>query len=295
MQDNARNGRRNRKRNMSLYYGTVLFLALVIFAVLSLTVFFKVENIVVYGSSVYTAEEIAEVSGIKGGENMIRKSMGRAEKKITSELIYIEEAEIKRKLPSSVEIWVTPCAETACMENEDGFLIVSGRGKVLRAAESPPENMPVFYGANPIPETEIGGSFVSDDENRTEVIYELLQQLQENSFAAGITSYNVADRVNISCIYEDRIEIELGVVSDLEYKFSIAEEIISADLSPDSEGRLYMLKNGARFLSKADLEQIEENRRHSTETTVTDTETEVPDSGNTASEATNESTKLNFE
>lgn len=59
-------------------------MALVIFAVLSLTVFFKVENIVVYGSSVYTAEEIAEVSGIKGGENMIRKSMGRAEKRITS-------------------------------------------------------------------------------------------------------------------------------------------------------------------------------------------------------------------
>lgn len=295
MQDNAQNGRRKRKRNMSLYYGTVLFLALVIFAVLSLTVFFKVENIVIYGSSVYSAEEIAEVSGINGGENMIRKSMGRAEKKITSELIYIEEAEIKRKLPSSVEIWVTPCAETACMQNEDGFLIVSGKGKVLRAAESPPENMPVFYGANPLPETEIGERFASDDENRTEVIYELLEQAQENSFASEITSFNVADRVNISCVYDDRIEIELGVVSDIEYKFSLAAKIISTELSPDAEGRLHMLKRGVRFLSKADLEQIDETRRRSMETAVTNTETEAPDGENNASETTNESTKLNFE
>ena len=295
MQDNAQNGRRKRKRNMSLYYGTVLFLALVIFAVLSLTVFFKVENIVIYGSSVYSAEEIAEASGINGGENMIRKSMGRAEKKITSELIYIEEAEIKRKLPSSVEIWVTPCTETACMQNEDGFLVVSGKGKVLRAAESPPENMPVFYGANPLPETEIGDSFASDDENRTEVIYELLEQAQKNSFASAITSYNVADRVNISCIYDDRIEIELGVVSDIEYKFRLAEKIISNNLASDAEGRLHMLKSGARFLSKADLEQIDENRRHSTETAVTSTETDVQDTGDNASETTNESTKLNFE
>lgn len=278
---------------MSLYYGTVAFIVLAIFAILSLTVFFKVENIIVYGSSIYSADEIAEVSDIKGGENMLRKNMGRAEKRITSELIYIEEAEIKRKLPSSVEIRVSPCVETACMQYEDGYLVISGMGKVLRICESPPEDMLIFYGANPAEDTEIGVTFASDDENRTEVIYELLKQTQENDFASRITSFDVADRVNISCVYEDRIDIELGVISEIDYKFRLAEKIISSKIGSDDEGRLRMLENGARFLSKSDLEQIEETRRRSTETV--NTETEPPEEENPPSESTNESTKLNFE
>lgn len=292
MQNTVQNGRRRRKRNMSLYYGTVAFFVLVIFAVLSLTVFFKVENIIVYGSSVYAAEEIAEASDIRGGENMLRKNMGKAEKRVVSELIYVEEAEIKRKLPSSVEIWVSPCAETACMQYEDGYLVISGMGKVLRICENPPENIPVFYGANPCEETEIGAKFASDDENRTEAIYELLKRTQENDFVSRITSFDVADRVNISCVYEDRIDIELGVISEIDYKFRLAEEIISSKIASDAEGRLRMLENGAQFLSRSDLEQIEETRRRSTETAVTEAELSEEDG---ASESTNESTILNFE
>lgn len=287
--------RRKRKSNMSLYYGTVLFIAAVIFAVLSLTVFFKVETVIVNGSSVYDAEDIIAASGIEGGDNMIRKNMGRAAEKITEQLIYIETAEIKRKLPSSVEITVTPCIETACFENEDGFLIVSRSGKILRHTEEPPAGMLVFYGTDPAEGMDAGLKFASEEENKTEVIYELLKK-SEDGFAANITSFDVTDRLNISCVYEDRIDIELGVVSDIDYKFRLAEVIISTKISPDAEGLLRMLEKGGQFLSKADLEQIEEIRRvnrenalnASTETSAS--ETEVPENSDTTA-----TTKLNFE
>ncbi len=286
-----------RKRNMSLHYGMIALIVLIIFAILSTTVFFNIETALVVGSSRYTVDEIITASGIHGGDNMIRKNMSKAEEAIVSKLTYIETAEIKRKLPSSVEIFVTPCVETASLEDEDGFMIVSGMGKILRFTEEPAENTRIFYGAEPAEGLEIGMNFASADEKKTEVISELMSR-GDNSFVSKVTSFDVSDRLNISCVYDDRIDVELGVISEIDYKFRSANEILTTRISPDSEGRLIMLKAGARFLSKSDLEQIDEVYEHNLMTensTVTDeTVSDIDTDGETTSE-TNTSTKLNFE
>lgn len=288
-----------RKRNMSLHYGAVLLIVLIIFSALSVTVLFNIETAVISGSSIYTAEEIIAVSGIRGGDNMIRKNLGKAEKTITSELVYIEEAKITRKLPSSVEIVIVPCVETASLQDEGGFMIVSETGKILRLSEEPAEDTQVFYGANPAEELKVGDTFRSEDEAKTEVIYELMG-LSDNQFVSEITSFDVSDRLNISCVYDNRIDIILGVITDAEYKFRLANEIISTRISPGAEGRLNMLKNGGRFLSKADLEQNDENFLRNSEAAdkaATETSLEETDTGSPAqpTEDTNTSTKLNFE
>ena len=97
---------RRRRGNMTLHYSLIAFIALVIFVILSLTVFFNIETADIIGSSIYSADEIIAASGIKGGDNMIRKNMSKAEKNIVSQLTYIEEAHITRKLPSSLEILI---------------------------------------------------------------------------------------------------------------------------------------------------------------------------------------------
>lgn len=288
-----------RKRNMSLHYSAVVLIVLIIFSVLSLTVLFNIETAVVSGSSIYTAEEIIAVSGIRGGDNMIRKNLGKAEKTITSELVYIEEAKITRKLPSSVEIVIVPCVETASLQDEGGFMIVSETGKILRLSEEPAEDTQVFYGVNPAEELKVGDTFKSEDEAKTEVIYELMS-LSDNQFVSDITSFDVSDRLNISCVYDNRIDIILGVITDAEYKFRLANEIISTRISPGAEGRLKMLENGGQFLSKADLEQIEQTFLHNSEEaaeTVTEETSADPSADPSAetSEDTNTSTKLNFE
>ncbi|MGN0675503.1 MAG: cell division protein FtsQ/DivIB [Oscillospiraceae bacterium] len=292
MQENY-SGRNRHKRNMSLHYSMIAFIVLVIFAILSVTVFFNVETIEIVGSSIYSADEIISASGIEGGDNMIRKNMSKAEKDIAKELTYIETAEINRKLPSSVEIVVTPCIETASLQSEEGFIIVSESGKILRYANEPVENTLVFYGAEPAEEMLVGKTFASSDENKTEVIFELMKRA-DSGFVSKITSFDVTDRLNVSCVYENRIDIQLGLISDIDYKFRLAEEILTTKISPDAEGRLKMLENGGQFLSKADLEQIDENYRLSMETTGV-TETTPPETSTESVSDSSESTKLNFE
>lgn len=287
MQDNRR-----RRGNMSLHYSLIAFIVLVIFAILSLTVFFNIETADIIGSSIYSPDEIIAASGIKGGDNMIRKNMSKAEKNITSELIYIEEAHITRKLPTSVEILIVPCVETASLQTEDGYLIVSESGKILRADAEPAEDTLVFLGAEPAEEMHIGMTFASADEDKTEVIYELMSRA-DDGFASKITSFDVTDRLNISCLYEDRITIEIKSTADLEYKFRLAEEILSTKISSDTEGVLKMLDNGAQFLSSDDLAQIEQTFEMNMETSAA-TETLPSETENEVSEEVT-STHLNFE
>ncbi|MBQ5317995.1 MAG: FtsQ-type POTRA domain-containing protein [Oscillospiraceae bacterium] len=290
MQDNRRRG------NMSLHYSLIAFIALVVFVILSLTVFFNIETADIIGSSVYSADEIIAASGIKGGDNMIRKNMSKSEQAITSQLIYIEEAQITRKLPSSVEILVVPCVETASLETEDGFLIVSETGKILRAQEEPAEDTVVFFGAEPAENMQIGMTFASVDEDKSEVIYELMKRAG-SGFASKITSFDVTDRLNINCIYEDRITIEIKSIADVDYKFKLAEEILQTKISPDTIGVLKMLDDGAQFLSNDDLEQIQQTYEMNMETSVAvetlPSDTETP-SENT-SEESNSSPHVNFE
>lgn len=298
MQDTEKGYGRSRKRNMSLYYMTVAVIVFIIFAILAATVFFNVETVIVTGSSIYTAEEIVAASGINGGDNMIRKNMGKAEKRITDGLIYIETAEITRRFPSSLEISVTPCYETACMDNYDsGYCIVSKTGKILANSDLPDSELPIFYGTEPAEGLTEGMRFASEDENKTEVIYELMERAN-SEFGSKITDYNVSDRLNISCTYEGRIEVDLGVIADIDYKYRLAENILSTKISPDAEGRLRMLENSAQFLSKTDLEQIEQTIEFNMETSVSQEETAIDTSSGSTSDTgtdTSETTKLNFE
>lgn len=282
--------RHRRKSNMTLHYSAITIIVLIIFAILSVTVFFNIESINIFGSSIYTVEEIIAASGIKGGDNMVRKNMGKAECAITSSLVYIETAEINRKLPSSVEIIVTPCIETASLQNgENGFFIVSKSGKILKITDKPVENTLVIYGTTPSENMTPGITFASEDENKTRIIFELMNRAN-GGFASKITSFDVSDRLNISCVYEDRIDIEFGVISDMDYKFRLAEEILATKISPDAKGRLKMLEDGAQFLSKSDLEHIEESYNINIATSGI-TETETTSSGSDD----DMSTSLNFE
>ncbi len=293
---------RKHKRNMSLQYGVIAFIVLTIFALLSVTVLFNIETAVVEGSSVYTPEEIVMAGGINGGDNMIRKNMGKAEQAITSELIYIETAEIKRKLPSSVEIIVTPCAETASLEGEDGFIVVSSLGKILRFSEEPAEGTQIFYGSEPAEGLEPGMIFSSADSEKTEVIFRLMELSGESVFGEQVTSYDVRDRLNISCVYDNRIEVDIGVITDADYKFKLANKIINTGTAPDFEGRLKIFGKAGQLLGKDDLQQIEDTYEYNlTSVTVTEPpESETGEngesSGNTESAETSEtSAKLNFE
>lgn len=283
------------------YLGIAALIAAVIFLLLSMTVFFKITTVTVKGSSIYSAEEICEASGIKSGSNLIRTNISKAEEKITSQLIYIESAELKRSFPSGVEITVKPCREAISAEYEEGYCLLSEGGKVLKMSEQPFPDTIIVYGARTVPEEElweeseetsaassevtsatdeedavkeeetettplpvIGSHFECSTETRTDIFYQLVS-ISSTAFSGLVKDFDMTDHYNISCIYDDRITVELGSVSELDYKIKLASSILKDKIGKKTEGTLRMLSGGASFIDKAGLEQNEINFKNNLE------------------------------
>lgn len=272
--------------------GIAAFAAVVIFLILSTTVFFKIDTITVKGSSIYTAEEICAASGIKSGNNLIRTNMSKAAANIENTLIYIETAELKRSFPSGVVITVRPCREAISAEYEDGFCLLSEKGKVLKTSDAPFPDTIVIYGARTkqvteeLAETEtssstgnvtsatekdeaveedsgettpiptVGSYFECTKANRTEIFYRLVN-VAKSSFSGLANDFDMTDHHNISCVYDGRITVEFGAVTELDYKIKLASEILKDKIGKKTEGTLRMLSGGASFIDKAGIEQNE--------------------------------------
>lgn len=248
------NNKRRYKKNMSLYFLVIFIIAFSAFAVLSVTVFFNIEEIAVSGSSCYTAEEIISASGLEAGDNMVRKNLGKSAELIKFRLVYIEEAKIKRVFPNSVRIEVTPCEEAAVIQTDKNSYLISKGGKILNITNDTREDLIVIKGADPAEDLAVGDKFVSSDENKTEILYTLINEAGSD-YASDISEYDITNRLNISCLYDNRITIELGIITEIDYKLKFSHEIITQKIGSKTQGTLTILSNGASFLDKESLEK----------------------------------------
>ena len=117
-------------RRLAMQLGLVA--ALVAAILLGVSVFFKVEKIVVYGNESYEAWTIRDASGIGEGENLLTFGAAAACDQILDELPMVEKVRIGVSLPGTVKIYVTEYAVTYSMEAEDGtWWLVTSDGSVV--------------------------------------------------------------------------------------------------------------------------------------------------------------------
>ncbi len=249
------NSHKKRKRkNYSLYYILIIFFVVVIFVILSLTVFFRAENVVVTGTSIYNVAEITNISKIKGGDNIILVNTKKIEANILKNLNYIEAVEVSRAFPNSVKITVTPSIESTNVKVEDEYYVLSQSNKILAVRENPIENISTIVGATKQNDTKVGEEFVCDDERKTDILYKLVD-VTRNSYNGALSYFDMTDHHNIENIYDDRIQIKFGAITDFDYKLRFAEKIIETKIGPETKGVLTLLEDGASFVDEAGVEQ----------------------------------------
>ena len=95
---------RRRRRHSSMYFFLILILVLGIGVLLSVTLFFNINKIDVKGNVDYSSQDIINVSGIGIGDNMVRLDAAKAEQNILNSMVYIEEADISKHYPDTLEI-----------------------------------------------------------------------------------------------------------------------------------------------------------------------------------------------
>jgi cell division septal protein FtsQ len=283
----------------------MIFIVLaVIFTILSLTVLFPIKKVVITGSSVYSASDIKSTADIKDGQQIITLKSDNIESAILEKYIYIDETKVKKMFPETVEIEVIPSTPAASIAVADGYLYLSGSGKVLEKNSLPKKDAPVFTGVI-LSEAVTPGVTIyinadtAEIENMTdeekadrlaiELVLEIAAELPEK--VREKTDYiDVTDRGDIKIMYDNRLELGIGGLSDFEYKLNFLMKIIEDKIGPNTSGKLTMLSTGgASFIDSDGLRYNERKFEDNTaiifnsetgESTETD---EIGENGETAS------------
>lgn len=214
----GRTGPRRRNplgRELLRLFAMVLVVAVILFCAV---LFFKVTDIQVSGSRIYTEGQVIGASGISEGDSLLTISRTTAAARIKVMLPYIENVKVSRFLPGSVVIEVTESGASFSVEDSDGTgWLINASGKVLEQADVGVADYPKLIGVT-AKTPRAGRQMVTDEQDNLAVARQLLELLSESGIVSHITEIDVTQSYDIVVWYGNQYEIHLGGSDRLEYK-----------------------------------------------------------------------------
>lgn len=225
----------------------------VVAIVLGLSVFFRVENVVIYGNNAYSAWTIQEASGIERGENLLTFGRPRACGKIITALPYVENVRIGIKLPNTVNIYITEYDVAYAIASDDGtWWLMSSDGKLMEQIDSgiarsytkvlgvelnsPQVGAQAVAMEVAIPETPTTAADATQvtspvttvmGADRLRAAKLILRALEKNEIVGEAASVDVTRINNIELMYGQRYQVKLGDTNQMDKKISQMKQAIS--------------------------------------------------------------------
>lgn len=221
---NKKYAKKKRKSRAGRTFISFLFIALLVFFVLSVTVLFPIAKISVKGESVYTQEQILEASGIDVGDNIFLLGT-RAKQRITTKLPYISEVDFKRYLPDGLVVKVKPATEEYCYFNGKTCYVTDKNNKVLRKANEPDNKLFVIK-ASFKDNLKLADTLMLEKETQKETMAKILDATSQKELK--VTSVDVMDNINIRLEVDNRFNVNLGDYTNVEGKLAQLVAMIDA-------------------------------------------------------------------
>ena len=228
-------------RRLAMQLGLVA--AVVVAVLLGISVFFKVEKVVVYGNSAYEAWTIREASGIADGENLLTFGATSACDRILDELPYVQKVRIGVKLPGTVKIFVTEYEAAYSLEADDGsWWLMTSDGSVVEQIDSGSASAyPIIQGvklhkpktgsgavaaeAEPEIGTNAAGEtielpVITTGEARLKAAMTVMNSLELCDVLGQVASIDVKETGNMSLWYGTRFQVLLGGAKNMDKKIA---------------------------------------------------------------------------
>ncbi len=222
-----------RRKAIKRLFAVFCILCVLVLCVLSLTIFFPVKSIVIRNPDPYTAEQVVEASGIEKGKNIFISPMG-AKEKVTTELPYIKEVKIKRKLPGTVILEVEKGKPFMCFKQGNIYVLCDTDYKVLEKVKSQPKDVVGVTGCE-IEKGDLGHIIQFKDADAKKNAQSILNILKEKSYA--VSKLDISNLANITFEIKDRFIVKLGSAANLENKLLHLDEMIN-NINEDLTGRI---------------------------------------------------------
>lgn len=221
--------RRVNTSNLMILLSFLLMMTIGMYSILNSSLF-NTNKVEVKGNKNVEKDEILKDLDIRKDKNIFMYNIENMEK-LVLENPYIEEVQVKRKLPDKLQILIKEKEIYAIIKDKDNYCYIDKEGNCIeKIKEISNEESSLIVDIDYIIDENNNIEF-KDEETKEGLLY-LLECLRENNLDKKIVKVNYEKDDIINMYTKDGIKIILGNDKDLDYNISRMGYIIS-DLQDD--------------------------------------------------------------
>lgn len=200
---------------------------------------FNIANIEVHGNDKNSVETYISLSRIDiGSTNILGITSGNIIKNI-KENSYVEDVIVKRKLPNTIELYITERKVSYQINYSNSYIYLDNQGYILEISEEK-KDIPTIKGFSSVKENiQIGQRLKDEDLVKLNVVLKITNYCKYNTIENKITSIDVTDEKNyILNFEEDQKKVYLGDASNLSERLSMLKTILKNEKG--KKGEIFM-------------------------------------------------------
>lgn len=234
--------RRRRRGSPGFLYKLLSTLVICGAIVVALTLFFRVDTIVITGEERYTEQEILDATGIQTGDNLYLMNKNDVAGRMVTALPYLKTVRINRKLPDTLLIEVEECG-TPLAVVQDGFAwLVSpgdkagGKIKVVDQLEAAAAGDYGVIDGCALLAPSVGGQLALATEyvSQQESLVALLLALEGEGMLDQVDAIHLGDLSTLTMDYAGRFTVQLNYGADYIYKLRYLAATLDRDEIQDN-------------------------------------------------------------
>lgn len=238
--DKKERKRKKRNKRIKLILKIILLIAIIsggiAFALIS--PIFNIKDIQVLNNNLVNSETVISLSELKTEQNIFRFSSSKARNKI-KENTYIENVEIHRKLPSTIQIKVEERIPTYSIDYVGKYAIINNQGYILEISEDS-KGLPIILNSKTVEEEiTINQRLNNEDLEKLEDVLKIMSSARENNLDTQVTNIDISSKNEYSIyLEEEKKTVHLGDGSNLSNKMLYIVAIIEQE--KNKEGDIYV-------------------------------------------------------
>ncbi len=213
----------------------LLFTAVFALAILcAVNMFFKVGDVRVVGSDIYSSDEVIRNSGLIG-KNIFFTDSETAKRTLKEKLPLIKDVSVKIQLPDTVVLTLSDNAPEYYITSGDDTYILSGTLDVLSRASGDDVDGMAVLDIDGAEEIRVGECVKFKNEYIYTDVCDALATLRTHPIYGEITAVSVTQNGQVTAEYDGRLTLMLGDGEGFETKLSLAKAYADA-LDDDAYG-----------------------------------------------------------
>ena len=226
--------RKRKARKIAIKYSFVFVLFIFAVILFLLSPVFYIKNIEVEGNSKISSEQIKALLQINSTTNIFEESNNKVNAKL-KENKYIEKADVRRILPSTLKVNVVEREVEYLLEYANSYAYTDKNGNILEVSANPVEGKVkiIGYSTKSLNEQE---KLDESDIEKLNNVKSILQSAEQFEIRNKITSINIADQDDYQIYIElEKKIVHLGDTNNLDTKMIYIKAILEKEKGNDGE------------------------------------------------------------